>query len=111
MDLQTFIAETLSQIISAVSKAQKSTQDLGANINPDVRWPTYAALAENQIQKVQFDVAVTATEGKGQKAGIGVVMAIFGGGAQASSNTMNTNVSRVKFAVPLILPKGAQITK
>jgi len=111
MDLETFIAETLRQLIAGVKKAQESTQVLGGNINPDVPWPTFSALAANEIQKVEFDVAVTATEGSEKKAGIGVVMAMFGAGGHASSNTTNTSVSRIRFTVPVILPAGAPATK
>ena len=66
---------------------------------------------ERAIQKLEFDVAVTATEGSEKKAGIGVAMAMFGAGGQASSNTMNTSISRIRFTVPVILPKGALVTK
>ena len=111
MDLETFIAETLRQLISGVKKAQESTQVLGGKINPDVPWPTFNALAQNDIRKVEFDVAVTATEGTEKKAGIGVAMAMFGAGGQASSNTTNTSISRIKFTVPVILPEGAPATK
>ena len=111
MDLETFVAETLRQLIAGVKKAQESTQVEGANINPDVAWPTYAALAQNKIQKVEFDVAVTATEGSEKKAGIGVAMAMFVAGGEATSNTVNTSISRIRFAVPIILPEGAAVRK
>jgi hypothetical protein len=56
------------------------------------------------IQKVDFDVAVTAAEKTGTKGTIGVVMGAIGLGSQGESANSKTNDSRIKFSVPIALP-------
>lgn len=113
MDLKTFITETLGQIVNGVHDAQKAVAGVpGAAINPEL-YSSGADLAKNGLMQsdgsvamlVQFDVAVAATEGTGTKAGIGVVAAVFSLGAQGQSNQENSASSRVKFCVPLTLPR------
>lgn len=58
------------------------------------------------LTNVEFDVAVTAEEAKGTKGGIGVFMGSVGLGAQGQSETKNTSLGRIKFSVPVSLPRG-----
>lgn len=109
MDLETFIAETLRQILAGVKKAQHSTESLDAKINPYLPFGDYNSIVKNQIQKIEFDVAVTVTEGSEKKGGAGVAIAMFGVGGQATANTTNTSMSRIGFTVPVMLPKGTRI--
>jgi hypothetical protein len=88
MDLQTFVSETLQQIVNGISHAHKN----------GVR--SSGGAAEN----IEFDVAVTATEGTDKKGGLGLLVAGIGIGGQAGSSTANTTVSRIKFSVPVFLP-------
>jgi hypothetical protein len=56
------------------------------------------------IQHVEFDVAVSAIEGTGTKAGVGVLAGAFNFGASGSSNQESQTASRIKFSVPITLP-------
>lgn len=96
MDLKTFVSATLTQIIEGVLNAQSELSIQGASVNPG---PTGGGW-----QVVEFDVAISATEGTETKAGIGVVSALLNAGASGKSNQEASAFSRVKFSVPVKLP-------
>jgi len=115
MELKDFISETLTQIIEGVNEAKNNIKDNGAEINPSLMGDiNYVAKhggglhtnRGNYAQIVEFDVAVTATEGKGTKGGIGIVTGAINLGSAGQSKTENTSVSKIKFNVPLALPKA-----
>lgn len=98
MELQDFIAETLKEIISGVRRAQESAIELGAKINP-----RGGSIVE--MRNVQFDVAVSTSEGAEKKSGISVFVGPVGSvGSQNQSDLMSSSMSRIKFSVPLKLP-------
>lgn len=108
------MAETLTQIVNGVKKARKATgiQGIGAqpskspsanSSNPDIIITAYGVSA----QSVRFDVALTVTEDTGTSAKIGVVSGILNGGGSMEDKSQNTSVSRVQFAIPVILPVPA----
>jgi hypothetical protein len=116
MDLKEFVAETLTQIIDGVKEAQRRTEAVeGTSVNPHLSAPPELArygilnAGGNVAQVIQFDVALTAMEGTGTKGGIGVVAGVFNLGSAGQSQTENSSVSRVKFSVPLALPRGRRI--
>lgn len=113
MNLKDFIAETLAQIVDGVKEAQSRAAQVGATINPPISTEASLAIKHGIVyargeaaQFVQFDVALTATEGSGTKGGIGVVVGAFTLGSTGQSQTENSSLSRVKFSVPLVLPPG-----
>lgn len=112
MQLDDFVAETLSQIVNGVRKARKETGVRGIGAQPS-RAP--AANASNpdviitqsgaSAQPVRFDVALTVTENSGTSAKIGVVSGILNGGGSMDDQSQSSTVSRVQFAIPVVLPK------
>jgi hypothetical protein len=96
MDLETFIAETLRQIVKGVRTAQEHQNCALALINETIK--------VDKSRLIEFDVALTVTEGSEAKAGIGVFSGVFGVGTQANTSAANSSVSRIKFSVPIILP-------
>jgi hypothetical protein len=100
MDLEHFVAETLRQIAAGVKRGQESAKEHGAQVNPN-----YGSVALANLPRIEFDVAVTVVEASGQKGGGGLVVGPFALGGQASSDASNTSISRIKFAVPMDLPK------
>jgi hypothetical protein len=88
MELETFVAKSLAEIIDGVKAAKNN----GVNVY------------NHSAKDVDFDVAVTVTEGADKKGGVGVFVAGFGIGAQGSTSASNSSVSRIKFTVPVFLP-------
>lgn len=116
IDLQTFVAQTLIQIVRVVAEA---AGELGGNndvINPDFHSMAnqkteglfLTTSAERFAQMVDFDVAITATDTKSKDGGakLSVVAAQIGGSGKSESQQQS--VSRVKFAVPVALPKYSE---
>jgi hypothetical protein len=107
LDLEDFVATSLEQIVKGVKRAQDAVLETGAKINSKVNKLT--ELRDHQtgisMQYVEFDLAVTASDstktGGGLKAGVAVLSANFGGG----SDSQHSSVTRIKFTVPLVLPK------
>ena len=111
MELRDFVSETIIQIAEGVALAQERSTELGAYVNPTLTGNTTDAVqhgflksAHGAAQIVGFDVALTVTEGKGAKGGIGIIAGAITLGGSGQSSTENSSVSRVKFGVPLILP-------
>jgi hypothetical protein len=116
MELSDFVARSLSDIVEGVEKAQSSASESGAAINPQVSrifaksqtGGTNLALGWTKtgglIHLVEFDVAVTAAEGKKTKGGIGVIAGVFALGSQGESHESNSAISRIKFKVPISFP-------
>jgi hypothetical protein len=116
MNLKDFVAQSLREIFEGVTEAQRAVQTLGGKVNPKVQrvfsesqhGGTNLALGWSKtgdlIHVVEFDVAVTATEGEETKAGIGVVANIFALGTQLKSDQLSSAVSRIQFRVPVSLP-------
>ncbi|QWF70570.1 hypothetical protein KEF85_14765 [Methylomonas paludis] len=111
MQLREFIKETLTQIVDGVRDAQEPNG--GAFIVPAgdgghkyADHPRFSASARLKSTIVDFDVAITAedsdkVEGSG---GIRVLSIQFGAKGEAASK--DTTVSRIQFAVPLLLPES-----
>jgi hypothetical protein len=98
MKLQDFVAETLKELIDGVKTAQSHAISNGARVNPHG-----LHFKENQ-QHVEFDVAVTTTEGTQTKGGIGVFVGPVGLGSQGQSDNTNSSVSRIRFSIKVVLP-------
>lgn len=113
MDLKTFVAETLAQIVEGVKEAQPRVSDAGGRVHPQLVGGVAENLMKHKIfvssggyaQFVEFDVAVTATEGTGTKGGVAVVAGILSLGSGGESKNENSASSRVRFMVPLVLPR------
>ena len=107
MKLQDFVKSSLVDIAQGVKDAQEEIGE-SATINPRRR----GAAASNigvvdgrSVQSIKFDVAVTTSEGAEGKAGAGLFVAGVGLGAKGSVSAGNSAISRVKFQVPVTLPK------
>lgn len=98
MDIKEFISETLKQIIDGILDAQNYTGTKNAVIVP----------CSDYNRNVDFDIAVTVVEGKetGAKAGISVWS--IGAGVAAKTESSSSTVSRIKFEIPVELPKGSE---
>jgi hypothetical protein len=118
VNLQEFVTQALIQIAAGVRESDKELQASGAVVSP--RYVTVVGQDKSNIYGyigdqtnsrravhfVEFDVAVTAIEGKGSKGGLGIVVGFMSLGSQGSSEESNTSVSRIKFKVPIALPNS-----
>jgi hypothetical protein len=112
VDLSEFVSQALSQIASGVSEAQSSVGKLNGEVNPRVHTTSESGSKLGLVHVdggsmatiVQFDVALTVTQGTGTKGGIGVFAGVLTLGSAGESSAENSTVSRVKFAVPIVLP-------
>jgi len=116
MELQEFISTTLVQIARGIEDAAKQLLDTKAIVNPrnvrpmpDRSDTVYGILnTEKQfhkiVQKIDFDVAVTAEKGSKTKGGVGIQVGSIGVGTQAQSDRTSSTISRIKFSIPMVLP-------
>jgi hypothetical protein len=119
MELNEFIAQTLQQIVDGVKKAQIAVVDTGAMVNPDIKDPrptsNFIGISRARLEPVflvHFEVALSATEGKGSKGGIGVMAGALAIGSQGRSDSESAYASRITFDVPLVFPEqkiGGQV--
>lgn len=112
MELKEFIKETLVQLVEGVKDAQKETSDSGAVIVPDgIRTSNISEYYMVAIEKVavpvyhvDFEVALTHSDGKEDKGGIGVWFGSVGVGGQVKTDGNEVSATNVKFRIPIILP-------
>ena len=113
MDLEDFVAESLRQIVSGVSRAQRETHSMGARIYP-LMFGTRAdgsrltgEDAEGNSRpayEVKFDVAVTVSASTGSGAEMKARLHILEAGIGGKSANENTTASRVSFSIPVVYP-------
>lgn len=110
MNLREFVSTSITEIMDGVAKAQEEAKKHKAMVNPRhiSKTATGVTLLGDSgpwsIQVIEFDVAVTATESGGAKGGIGIFVGAVGVGTQGHSEAQNTNLSRIKFSIPVALP-------
>lgn len=101
MELREFIKTSLVDIIRGIQDGLEEIRDdqdaLGA-VNPVMKSQVF------RTEKVEFDIAVTASseDSKGGKAGISVYG--LGAGAEGKKTKADSTVSRLKFNVPVAPP-------
>jgi hypothetical protein len=119
LELKSFVAQALVEIVEAVKEAQEKTSKTGALINPQDTYHTthnnpgivtlgYPNTTQRYGQIIEFDVSVTASERDETQGGIGIQVASITIGASLTGKTEDQNsvVSRLKFSVPVFLPEG-----
>jgi hypothetical protein len=116
MELQDFISGTLVQIARGIEDAAGKLKGTKAIVNPRNVAPAGEKYGDlygfvnphkpfyKAVQKIEFDVAVTASAGKETKSGIGIMVSSITVGSQGKSESQNSSVSRIRFSVPMVLP-------
>ena len=111
MELREFVRSTLLEIISGVSDAQKALieEDSTAVVNalasrPEIK--RYSQRGTRLLEMVEFDVALTVTETTDKGIGGRLSIAAASIGTQRGASVENSEVSRVRFQVPVVLPMG-----
>ena len=99
MELKEFIKQVLSDVTGAVKECQEDLKN-GSVVNPGRKdqiggWPAVTC----EVKQVEFDVALsTSAEGEGR-----AFISVLGGRIARGS----TEVSRVRFSIPVLLPPSA----
>jgi hypothetical protein len=117
MDLKEFVSQALADVVQGVLNAQQALGTNGKYINPELstqqgtheRHGKLVSIQGQLVQTVEFDIAVTATEGTDTKGGIGVVAGFLTLGSQGQSSAETSAASRIKFSVPVALPYGEKM--
>lgn len=113
MDLQDFVAQTLTQIIGGVKQAQAEAVGLQADVNPHLSSSAEQAgklgffwAGGRAVQVVHFEIDLMVVEGTGTKGAIGVFVGAIGLGSSGQSTAENRSSSRIRFVVPIALPQS-----
>lgn len=118
MDLKSFVADTLAELMAGIEEAQRKLAD-GDHASPSaerqqclrrINPPIARPMAEGRrlqsaerepVYDVEFDIAVTVAEVAGTKTGIKVL----GLSVRGEIDTKATQVSRIQFKVPVQWPR------
>jgi hypothetical protein len=108
MELKDFIKTAITDITEAVSEL-KGSLDNGTVINPTIMQGEHgkSVLVENEvrvIERLNFDIAVTATEVTELNGKVKAGISVFGAKVGAENEERVENVSRITFSIPLVLP-------
>lgn len=108
MELKEFIKTAISDITGAVSELQTEL-DNGAIVNPTLPRGQHGThlLVNNEvriIERLNFDIAVTATEKSEINGNAKAGITVFGAKVGAENTEKMENVSRLTFSIPVILP-------
>ncbi|NGX90046.1 hypothetical protein GW579_23500 [Rahnella sp. Lac-M11] len=112
MKLDTYVEETIKQIITGISAAQEFGEKNNAKVNPasvsfnhNNSTNVFCTNTGVPIQQIEFDIVVSVNEGNSSTDApeITVGSSTISGSAQ-SSETTNTSTNRIKFSIPVLLP-------
>lgn len=106
MDIETFVAESLRQIVVGVHRARDACKEYGTDVAPATQHRAdvggrYVVDGGLSVDVVEFDVAVESSSEHGGKGQLNVVVGSIGGGTQSTQ----TSHSRVRFTVPIAFVK------
>jgi hypothetical protein len=113
MKLDEFITSSLKSIVKGIKDSQEDCKQNGALINPHIgKWDMekietqYVKDEEGarRISKVDFDIAVTASNSSETGGGAGINVYAMKLGGKISDTEKNETVSRIKFDVNIVFP-------
>jgi len=109
MNLDEFVKEVLSQIVSGIRHAQ--SVEGGAYIVPASdgghEYAKHSRVSSNARYKstiVDFDIALTVEDSSKGVGGGSLKVFSFGAKAEGEVTSKDTTVSRIQFAIPIMLP-------
>jgi hypothetical protein len=113
MDLETYIAETLKQIVGGIITAQQSMKDKRTVINPHSIVESGGLYCEGDkvhnprtVHIIHYEVSIGQMKGTETKGGIGVFLANVGIGAQGKTESTSNAINTIKFSIPVIYPSN-----
>lgn len=112
MNLDEFVKTALVNILTGIRQAQEADV-VGALIVPAgigghdfATHPRVLNAARLTSTIVDFDIAVTVEEGSNIAGGGGLKIAGFGAKLDGSTTSKDVSVSRIQFAIPMLLPES-----
>ena len=118
IELKDFIAQALVQVAKGIEQANQALEGTDAAVVPKnacvnqansrdalYGWIEPKEKFKRTVYAIDFDVAVTAQEGKGTKGGIGIVIGAIGLGSQGQSDQKSEVISRIRFKIPMTYPE------
>jgi hypothetical protein len=112
MNLDEFVKTALVNILTGIRQAQE-TEVVGAFVVPagigGHDFAKHARLlnaARLTSTIVDFDIAVTVEDGSSVGGGGGLRIAGFGAKVEGSTSSKDVSVSRIQFAIPVLLPES-----
>lgn len=108
MELKEFVKTAISDITGAVSELQSELHN-GTVVNPTLARgeDNKSLLIENEvrmIERLNFDVAVTASESSDTEGGAKAGISIFGAKVGIESTASTEHASRITFSIPIVMP-------
>ena len=108
MELKDFIKAAISDITNAVSELQSELNN-GAVINPTlIKGEVFkTVLIDDEVrmlERLNFDIAVTATEQSELSGNAKAGISVFGAKVGTENVEKTENVSRLTFSLPIVLP-------
>lgn len=112
MELDEFVKTALSKIVSGIRQAQE-IDEVGAFIVPSkigghdyANHPRVSIKANLSTTIVDFDIAVTVEENNAVSGAGGLKIVGLGAKLEGQSSSKDTRISRIQFAVPILLPES-----
>ncbi len=111
MDLNQFIKETITSIITGIEESQKMLESKKAFINPfgiqynlnDIKGEGISKEG-HKTSTIEFDLSVTVQETSGAQGKIGVQTGFFNAGVGGDLKNSNSSINRIKFSIPILFP-------
>jgi hypothetical protein len=117
MELKEFITQTLININQGIIDAQEQTKESGILINPkNIRKRDsniYEVYNGNSapIQEIEFNIVVSATEGKDSKIAVGAFTGVLSGGVSNTNQNNSSTQTTIKFNLPVQFPSNDLLKK
>ena len=118
MELKDFVSQSLLQIFEGVKEAQAKANDSKGSIAPagyrtsNKEIPNHPSVVgfihSTPVISVEFDVSVTTQDTSKEKVGLGIFVAALAMGGQIGSESLNNQLNRLRFSIPVMLPSVEQ---
>ena len=112
MELDNFIEEVLTNIVSGIRGAQDK-DNVGAFVVPGgdgghdyAKSARFSNSARLKSTIVDFDIALTVEESGKTAGGGGLKVAGIGANVTGETSSKDTKVSRIQFSIPVLLPES-----
>ena len=121
LELKEFVSQSLLQIFEGVKQAQSKTKEMNGSVAPNnfrmsnKEIPNHPSVIgyvhQAPVISVDFDVSITTQDTTKEKAGLGIFITVLALGGQVGSESIDNQLSRLRFSIPIILPAPEKQTE